>query len=99
VIELARVVQDLRSELEAAIVQGDGAALRFEIGPVELEVVVGVEQSANSGGRVRFLVAEIGSDGKVQSTSTQRIKLVLQPKLAATGAPLEIAGDARHNER
>jgi hypothetical protein len=81
-IELADVISELRAELERARLAADGSALRFGLGPVELEVTVALDREGKTGGKVKFWVAEVGAEGKLSSTSTQRIKLTLQPTLA-----------------
>lgn len=78
-IELADVISELRDELDRARLSAEGSALRFGLGPVELEVTVALDREGEAGGKVRFWVAEVGMDSKVASTSTQRIKLTLQP--------------------
>ena|SRR6478609_8820571 len=85
-IELSDVITSLRSELDVARREGAGKDLRFELGPVELEVSVAVEKSAGGGARVRSWVVESGADGKVSSTSAQRIKLTLNPRLTEESA-------------
>jgi Trypsin-co-occurring domain 2 len=85
-IELAEVIGELRRELQQAMTAGEGEPLRFELGPVELEATVAVEKGGGGGAKVRFWVIELGGDAKVGQTSTQRIKLALQPRLAATGS-------------
>jgi Trypsin-co-occurring domain 2 len=82
-IELADVISELRKELDRARLYAEGSALRFGLGPVELEVTVALDRETKAGGRVRFWVAEVDAEGKVASTSTQRIKLALQPTLDA----------------
>jgi Trypsin-co-occurring domain 2 len=84
-IELADVISQLRAELDRARLAADGSALRFGLGPVELEVSVALEREGTTGGRVRFWVAEVGAEGKIASTSTQRIKLILNPSLGIPG--------------
>ncbi|GCD99270.1 trypco2 family protein [Embleya hyalina] len=79
--ELTAVIRDLRAELEAAVTAADGAALLFELGPIELEVSVAVERSATAGANVQFWVVEASGEGKVGSTGTQRINLSLTPRL------------------
>jgi hypothetical protein len=37
-VELAKVIGQLRQELTAAMWEGEGEDLRFELGPVELEL-------------------------------------------------------------
>jgi hypothetical protein len=89
-IELADVISELRAELDRARSASDGAALRFGLGPVELEVTVALGREGKAGGKVRFWVAEVGAEGKVASASTQRIKLTLHPTLGvpANGSEL-----------
>lgn len=107
-IELADVIANLRGELDAARRQGGREELQFELGPVELEVSVAVQKDAGGSAKVKFWVVELGADGKVSSTATQRIKLTLNPRLteaaAAAEAPMSsrspfIAGAADPGER
>lgn len=97
-IELASVIRDLRTELEQAVVAGDGAALRFELGPIELEVSVAVERSATAGAKVRFWVVDASADGTTGTTGTQRITLTLTPKLTASGKSPNVSGPAEPDE-
>lgn len=98
-IELASVIRDLRSELERAVAAGVDQALRFELGPVELEVSLVVERSDGAGGRVRFWVAEAGGEHKRDLTGTQRITLSLTPRLADTSDSAFVNGLAGAGER
>ena len=88
-IELADVIADLRDELDVARRRGFGEDLRFELGPVELEVSVAVQKDAGGNAKVKFWVVELGADGKVSSTATQRIKLTLNPRLTVAAAAVE----------
>jgi hypothetical protein len=83
-IELATVVKELRDELERAVAAAEGAALRFELGAIELELSVAVERSGHAEAKVRFWVVETGAQATTDTTSTQRIKLALQPTLAGS---------------
>ncbi|MFJ4687117.1 trypco2 family protein [Streptomyces sp. NPDC088789] len=78
-IELAEMVRELRRELGAAMADGVGEAVRFELGPVEIEATVAVERAAEGSGKVRFWVVEAGGGGKDTRSRTQRITLTLQP--------------------
>ena len=107
-LELSDVITSLRIELDTARREGAGEDLRFELGPVELEVSVAVQKDAGGNAKVKFWVVELGADGKVSSTATQRIKLTLNPRLtvaaAAAESPLSdrspfIAGVAVEDER
>lgn len=113
-IELAEVLGELRAELDRARLEADGSALRFGLGPVELEVTVALGREGTAGGKVKFWVAEMNAEGKLSSTSTQRIKLTLNPTLNAVGgedsrpaelragvspASVYVGGDAVSGER
>jgi Trypsin-co-occurring domain 2 len=88
-IELAEVIGQLRTELDDARTAAAGHELQFALGPVELEVTVELRRDGGAAAKVRFYVVELGGEGKVTSSSAQRIKLTLNPQLAsaqATGA-------------
>jgi hypothetical protein len=57
-VELAQVIGQLRRELSVAMREGEGEDLRFELGPVELELTVGVSKEAGPNAKVRFWVIE-----------------------------------------
>jgi hypothetical protein len=98
-IELGEVIGELRRELQEAMDAGEGQPLRFELGPVELEATVAVEKSGGVGAKVRFWVIELGGDGKAGKTSTQRIKLVLQPRLSSGEGTVLVMGEEERGER
>lgn len=99
-VELAELIGQLRSELSEALHAGESSDVRFELGPVELEVTVAVAKDVKPGGKVRFWVVELGADGTASSSTTQRIKLSLEPRQAAQPdqRPL-ISGDEVAGER
>ena len=99
VIELAAVIRDLRGELQAAMEAAPSDGIRFELGPVELEVTVGVQKGTESETRVRFWVVEIGVDGEIAKSSTQRVKLTLQPRLGSSNDVPFISGPSVSGER
>jgi len=98
-VELAELIGQLRAELTRAMDAGDGADLRFELGPVELELTVAVNKEAKPGAKVRFWVVELGAEGTVASQAAQRIRLTLDPRRGgAPGRPL-ISGSEQSGER
>lgn len=84
-IELAVLLEQLRDELERAVVGTEGKALRFALDAVDIEVEVVVERSAEGDSRVRFWVAELGAQAGVSRASTQRVRLSLKPTLEVGG--------------
>jgi hypothetical protein len=99
VIELSEMIAELREELNRALESGLSEALRFELGPVELEVTVGVDRGGSASGKVRFMVLELGADGSVTQSSLQRITLTLQPRLVGSATPPMISGVELQGER
>jgi hypothetical protein len=99
VIELSEMISELRRELNQAIEAGAGDPLRFELGPVEVEVTVGLDSKGTAGAKVRFWVVELDGDAEVARSSLQRIRLTLQPRLAGSTLPPEISGTERPGER
>ena len=99
-VELAELIGQLRADLTEAMHAGEDADLRFEVGPVELELTVAVDKEAKPGAKVRFWVVEIGADIKAASSNTQRIRLTLDPRRAGQPdrKPL-ISGAAQEGER
>lgn len=91
-VELADLIKDLRAELNRAVAAADPAGLRFELGPVGLEVTVAVTREASPGAKVRFWVVEAGTDLSISHTATQKITLTLQPRLPGSDAPAYVSG-------
>lgn len=98
-IELSTVVRQLRRELVTAVDTAADERLRFELGPIELEVALAVTREGEMNGKVRFWVAELGGDLKDSHATTQRIKLTLQPVLAGSPNPPYVSGTASERER
>jgi hypothetical protein len=94
-IKLSEMIEALRVELAVATENGDGKALRFEVGPVELEVEVAASRRTSGNGGVEFWVLKAGAEHGREDVVTHRIKVTLQPKLADGGGVVEVAGDER----
>ncbi|MDF5752798.1 trypco2 family protein [Spongiactinospora sp. TRM90649] len=98
-IELAKVVRELRRELTDAIEAAEDAKLRFELGPVELETAVTVEERGTATGEVRFWVVGLGAEAQTARTGVQRITLTLQPRVAGSDAIPWVSGEESALER
>ncbi|MEV6345694.1 trypco2 family protein [Actinoplanes sp. NPDC051851] len=97
-IELSDVIRELRSELQEASAEAPQEGLRFELGPIELEVTVALVREGGASAKVKFYVVELGADGKLAQTSTQRIKLTLKPRQTGSEGPPLVSGTAVHGE-
>ncbi|WP_155054770.1 trypco2 family protein [Streptomyces blattellae] len=101
-IELADMIRELRQQLTAAVADGDGETVRFELGPVEVEASVAVTREAGGDAKVRLWVVDAGADGRYAHAETQRITLTLTPMAVADGrAPrtVMITGGSVDGER
>ena len=87
-VGLADAVRALRAELTSAMAEGADQALRFELGPVEMEFLLEVNREAGGQGGVRFWVVSLGGSGSVARGSTHRVTLQLVPRTSSGGAPL-----------
>jgi Trypsin-co-occurring domain 2 len=99
-IELAEFVAQLRAELNRAIVDGESQAIRFDCGPIQLELEIAAERSADAGAKVRFWVVDADASAKLGTRKAQRITMTLTPHAAS--APFEqlrILGDSDPGER
>ena len=54
-VELAELIGQLRADLTEAMRAGEDADLRFEVGPVELELIVAVDKEAKPVLQLLFL--------------------------------------------
>lgn len=98
-VELAELISELRRELQTAREAGSGEELRFELGPIELEMTVAIHKEAGGGGKIRFWVVELGSDGSYGNESTQRIKLTIQPRVVEPGSPSTVSSPLISGQR
>ncbi|MGW7071136.1 trypco2 family protein [Streptomyces sp. NPDC054855] len=107
-IELAEMIAQLRGELAAAMAAAqdaenpedpEGAALRFELGPVQLEAEFAVQRSAGADGRIRFWVVEAGASGQQAHSTTHRVTLSLEPRVRDTDQRPWVSGDRTARER
>jgi Trypsin-co-occurring domain 2 len=89
-IELADMLCELRAELDRARSAADGETLRFELGPIDLELAVALEVTGGAAAKVRFWVVDLGADARTSSTSTQRIKLTLNPTITGESAAADV---------
>ncbi|MEU5339799.1 trypco2 family protein [Streptomyces sp. NPDC020766] len=80
-IELSIFIKELRNQLNSALSDVNPGPVRFELGPVEIEAIVAVDQSHGATGKVNFWVVEASADVSAISTRTHRITVTLHPVL------------------
>jgi len=97
VLELSTVIKELRAELTKSMESARDESLKFEVGPIELEVTMVVSREAAVNGKVKFWVLETGADAKVADAQTHRVKLTLKPEMKGGGSP-KISGRGEEGE-
>ncbi|WP_416974152.1 trypco2 family protein [Streptomyces sp. 4F14] len=96
--ELGETIGAIRSELQAALEAGQGEAVRFTTGPVELEFSVEVRKDGGAKAKVFVLPWSVEAQGSAGVARTHRIKLTLQP-VDTNGGDLRIADDSARRPR
>ena len=88
--QLVEVIAGLRSDIQAAIEEGEGKTVKFDLNEIEVELKVGLTQSdaTTAGGKFTVKIAGLvdiggGVDKKTidQEEYVHTIKLKLQPKV------------------
>ena len=90
-IGLAEAVRGVRTELRAAMAEGEDERLRFDVGEVEMEFAVEVRRDAAVQGGVQVWVVNLGGSAGRSSTATHRLRVTLTPTDVRTGRSPRIA--------
>ena len=95
-IELSAAVRAIREELTQAAADGAGEAVRFEVGPIEMEFTVELTREASAKGGVRAWVMTAEAEAKAARGTTHRVTFTLTPK-DATGGSIDIGNSTPAN--
>jgi hypothetical protein len=95
---LADTIAAVRRELIAAQAAGQGESIGFRTGPVELEFEVAVTRTGGGQAGVQLWVLTLGGKGELGHSTTQRIKVTLQPVNPETGENARITDVRRGPE-
>lgn len=79
-IELADAIRDLRTQLSRAAKEAKESDIKFELGPIELELKVAAKKEAGADAGVKWLVFNAGAKANFAAEATQTIKLTLNPQ-------------------
>jgi hypothetical protein len=96
---LADTIAAVRRELSSAQTAGQGQAVQFRTGPVELELEVAVTRTRGGEAGVQVTVLTLGGKLERERATTQRIKVTLQPVNPETGEDAQIADARQRRER
>ena len=84
-IPLRDAIRGLRGEIMAAAEDASTQAVRFELGPIEMEFQVVVKKEKGGEAKLDFHIfaadATLGGSGKGADERTQKVKFVLNPVL------------------
>ena len=78
-IPLAKAIEALRRELAEAQREGEGQDLRFQVGPVELQLQLELSSEVGGEAGLAFWFVSIGGKGSRTSGTTHTVKLTLVP--------------------
>jgi hypothetical protein len=90
---LAETIEALRAELTAAMAQGSGKPLQFELGQVDVELSLAIIREGSGDGGLRFGVVSFGAAGKLASDTTHRLSLTLNPVAPRGEHPVRVTAD------
>jgi Trypsin-co-occurring domain 2 len=97
-VSLADYIEQLRSELAAAMRKGADADIRFLAKSAEIELLVAAEEKDQVSGKLEFKVFGVGLGGggldERAASRTQKIKLTLEP-VGRDGKPPYISSEGR----
>jgi hypothetical protein len=91
-IGLKDAIEALRSELSESILVSEGKEVRFEVGEIEMEFQIAIEQATTAKGGIKFWVVEMGGDVSDKTSTVHKIKIPLKP-VWKDGTPIKTGGD------
>ncbi|WP_052398207.1 trypco2 family protein [Streptomyces sp. NRRL F-5123] len=89
-VGLAEVITQIRTELQQARGAAEGEQIGFTVEKVSLEFTVQVHRTGRAGGglRIGVVTAELG--GSVDSGTTHRVQVDLEPHDTSTGGRVQV---------
>lgn len=90
---LVDVLNELRRELATAAQSVASEEVQFPVGEVTVQLQVGVTQSTDVNGGVRFWVLGIGGSHEHARESGHTITVELGPPIDSKGQPIKVASD------
>lgn len=78
-IGLKETLESLRAELSESILMAQDKDVRFEVGQIELEFQITIEQTAEGKGAIKFWVVELGSGVSNKDSIVHKVKIPLKP--------------------
>ena len=90
-LQLADMIQVLRSELERAQAQSESAGILFQTEMVELELKVAVTGTVTGKGGVKFWVINVGGGLENSNATTHTFKLTLKPVSRDGKGPIQVS--------
>ncbi|KKJ00941.1 trypco2 family protein [Prochlorothrix hollandica] len=93
-IPIAQAIQAIRSEIVTAVKAGENEAIKFDLGPIELEFQVEISEEkggtggASAGFNVGVVALEVSAEGELKRSkaTTHTVKLTLKPVTTQGGS-------------
>lgn len=90
-IGLRDAVAAIRAELAAAMADGAGHDLKFDVGPVQLDLAIDVTGQAGGEAGIKVWVLSLTGNASAAVTHSHRISVTLQPVDRSTGGQPRIS--------
>ena len=78
-LSLKDTLEALRAELSESILSSEGKEVRFEVGQIELEFQITIEQTSEGKAGIKFWVFEIGGGASAKDATVHKVKIPLKP--------------------
>ena len=81
-IKLVDLIDRLREELTEASLRADNQDddIAFDVEDATVEIAFHVQSSVKAGGKLKFMVVELGADGTTSTGHAHKMSLKLKPK-------------------
>jgi hypothetical protein len=86
-IGLKETLDSLRAELSESILAAQDKDICFEVGQIELEFQITIEQTAEGKGGIKFWVVELGGGVSDKDSTVHKVKIPLKPVMR-NGSPV-----------
>ncbi|MEU6578310.1 trypco2 family protein [Streptomyces sp. NPDC046805] len=90
-IPLADVLDQIRAELVDASARSMDQDLQFPVGTVQIELQVGVTQSADGKGGVKLWVVDLAGGTAISHQAVQKVIVNLEPPVDREGRRIRVA--------
>jgi hypothetical protein len=86
-IGLREAIEAMRVELSESILMSEGKQLRFEVGQIELEFQITIENTLDEKSGIKLWAVELGGGTSSKESTVHKVKIPLKPVMR-NGSPV-----------